>query len=295
MFGKPEIEFVLFFSSIITALAGIGASAIFAGYTAFDESVCQIAAQHNLPWLTVDGEGWFEQDLLPGGMTVGGVSALNNPGLMTLEELAQVIDLSLSVPAQALSRLIATPMDIPAREDWVRRNILKHNRKVSAAPHAGQEGSAAPQASASRAVVFDISAPQIASSNMPVAGSIQARLAAIIKDLTGCEIKDERQMLFETGWDSLVVLQAFPRIRAEFHLDVPIRSLLEVGTLSELSDLIANRQPDAEGSEKSNFDASSAVDLAAMLLGKLRELSDQEVVRRLAEMRRNNVFLEGAW
>jgi acyl transferase domain-containing protein/acyl carrier protein len=303
VFGTPQVDFVLFFSSIITALAGIGASAIFAAYTALDEQVGRIAAQHNLPWVALDGEGWFEQDLLPGGITAAGVSAVDNPGLMTLEELAQVIDHTLAIPAQALSRLIATPMDIPAREEWVRRNILKHNRKVSAAPHAGLAGTsvttgtgASQGAAAARPVVFAAPASGAAPATPPLAGSTQARLAAIIKDLTGCEVRDERQMLFETGWDSLVVLQVFPRIRAEFHLDVPIRSLLEVGTLGELADLIENRQPDPVGVDQSaRFDVSSAAELVTMLLGKLRVLSDQAVADQLAAVDQHHVFGANTW
>jgi acyl carrier protein len=268
--AKRPPQFCAFLSSVVAELGGIGASGACAGYTHFDHLAMKIAHEHDLPWIVIDGEGLFEEELLGGGVSVSGKSHRRNPGVMTLEELVDVLERALALPMPI--RILATPMSVPARIEWARRNILRHNRNQPKKTTA----TASPPACAVDATPNSL--PH-ASTNAVIPATTKA-LAHLIGELTGVDTAavTARTVLEDIGWDSLVVLQAVDRIRSDFWVDLPIRSLLEMKTLGQLTALIENRQIEADASTQAD-----ATQLVERILDDIQSMTDREVDQALSQ------------
>jgi acyl transferase domain-containing protein len=256
----------LFCSSHLTVFAGIGKCEAFAAYALLDHLVATSAREHSVDVHVIDGEGWFEIAHDDDGLPVLPADAAANPAIMTDSELATVLARALTLPG--LGQAVVTPMDVPAREDWVKRNILKHNRdNPSSVREQVKNGLHA------RAAGKDSDA-ELTAARTPT----EAALAGIVAELTGEAVDNVHANLFDLGWDSLLVLEAVPRIRSDLKVDLPVRSLLEQASVAELAALIDGRLAE----DASRADSLDENDLLERLLAEIESMSPAEVSAALA-------------
>jgi acyl carrier protein len=97
----------------------------------------------------------------------------------------------------------------------------KVNRKALPAPDASREGSG-------RAYV----APR---------NEIEARLAEIWADVLGLERASVEENFFEMGGHSLLATQVVSRVREEFQIELPLRSIFEKPSVASLSLVVMER------------------------------------------------------
>jgi acyl carrier protein len=71
--------------------------------------------------------------------------------------------------------------------------------------------------------------------NEPPQGEVEETLAGIWQDLLGVERVGRDANFFELGGHSLLAMQVMVRIRASLAVDVPMRALVELQTLSRLA------------------------------------------------------------
>lgn len=101
---------------------------------------------------------------------------------------------------------------------------------------------------------------------------IEHTLAAIWRDLLGCEQIGVHDGFFDLGGHSLVATQVISRLRDIFAIDLPLRSLFERPTIHQLSLAIVEHQI-----------AQREDGTVPALLEQIENLSDEDAVRELAQ------------
>ncbi len=101
---------------------------------------------------------------------------------------------------------------------------------------------------------------------------IEKTVAAIWQEALGAQTGADDDF-FELGGNSLIGLQILSRLRAEFHVELPLRSFFEARTVAGMARLIESEM---------SSDADEAARMDAILAG-IESLSDEEVERELTE------------
>ncbi len=107
----------------------------------------------------------------------------------------------------------------------------------------------------------------------PPRTSAEELLAEIMADVLGLERVGVHDNFFDIGGHSLVATRVVARIRRELGIQLPLRALFDAPTVAELAGLLDAGRPAAPA-------AAMRMDL---MLEQLEELSDEEVMRLLAE------------
>src|SRR6185503_14881258 len=102
---------------------------------------------------------------------------------------------------------------------------------------------------------------------------IETEVAAIWAEILKLERVGVDDNFFILGGHSLVATQVISRIRESFQIELPLRSIFEMPTVSLLAAAIAQREARVEDHITAQIDQISA----EVLLDKLDELSDDEV------------------
>jgi acyl carrier protein len=103
---------------------------------------------------------------------------------------------------------------------------------------------------------------------------LEAQLAAIWKEILGCDQVGIHDNFFEMGGHSILIIRLISRVRDAFDIELPIRVLFDSPTVAELA-LKIDKNPHAQ----------PKLNTSAMLLEKVNQLSDSEVTKLLATVR----------
>ncbi len=101
---------------------------------------------------------------------------------------------------------------------------------------------------------------------------LEITLAAMWREVLGCETIGRHDHFFDIGGNSLMAAQLFARLRQRFDVQLPLREVYSRPTIAALAEAIIRHQ------------AETAADDVSRLLGQLDALSDDEVIRALDEM-----------
>jgi acyl carrier protein len=113
----------------------------------------------------------------------------------------------------------------------------------------------------------------LAGSYVAPRNEIETEVAAIWAEILKLERVGVDDNFFILGGHSLLATQVISRIRESFQIELPLRSIFEMPTVSLLAAAIAQREARVEDHITSQIDQISA----EVLLDKLDELSDDEV------------------
>jgi acyl carrier protein len=109
----------------------------------------------------------------------------------------------------------------------------------------------------------------------PPAGEAEQVLAEIWRTLLGLERVGRQDHFFELGGHSLLVMQLVNRIRKQFHVDVPLRTLFDRPVLSDLAESIVGIQGEVFlGDDLERMQS----ELGALSVEELQRILDRESI-----------------
>ena len=212
-----KIDFCLLVSSLSAVLGGLGLAAYSAANSFMDAFVYRYNRENAIPWISVDWDGWSftDKDTSPDGLFI----APSEGGKALNQVLLQGMMKNLVVSTGELKHRI---------ERWVTQRNLKPAKKLHA-----RQGTA--------------------DSYEPPRNDLEQKITDIWSDLLGIEKVGINDDFFELGGNSLLATQVIYRMRAEIHVDMPIKSFFEAPTVSGISEKLeearANEKKLAEAIE----------------------------------------------
>jgi acyl transferase domain-containing protein len=196
-------DFCLFMSSLSTVLGGLKFGAYAAANAFLDAHAHRSRRQGGLPWISVDWDGWLEQDTVPEGAL----------GMAPAEGL-DAFDRAL---ASGATQLAVSTGSLAARRESLTR------RAVTAAPAAA----AKPAAGNPRG---HLSSPYVAPRD-----EFEERVAEVWSEFLGVEQVGVLDDFLELGGHSLLGVQILSRLRREFQVDLSVDVLFRSPTVEELA------------------------------------------------------------
>ncbi|MBE9178539.1 acyltransferase domain-containing protein [Oculatella sp. LEGE 06141] len=248
--GK-SLDFYLVQSSLACVLGGLGLAAYTASYTCLDAVVSQRSRTHSTPWFSVNRQAWhseWEAELSP--MERPFVSDL----AMTPTEVWEAIQQVLTMPGAG--QVIVSTASLQAR--------LEQEAQPSLLAESTVWQQWRPTASHVR--------PAIATPYVAPTTDVEKAIAAIWQMLLGIEPIGIHDNFFELGGHSLLAVQVISRLREQFQVELPLKSILfEAPTVTGLARVIAEQT------------LASGDDRLDQLLREIENLSPEDVQARLAQ------------
>ena len=227
---------------ITSSLASILGGITLGPYAAADAACDAFAQRGRLPWTSVSYEGWEDLD----SAVVGKVQS---ELMLRRNEMMEVLDRVLALPT--LRHVIVSTGDLHARRaQWARPS-----------------GSSEPLRPQLRGTPRNPEEPRGTTSE------VEATIAQIWQETLGVPEVSPDDDFFELGGNSLIGLQILSRLRAEFHVELPLRSFFEARTVAGMARTI-------ESEMASGDDDAAAMDA---ILAEIESLSDDEVDAQLTD------------
>ncbi|NTX13823.1 amino acid adenylation domain-containing protein [Myxococcus sp. CA056] len=206
------LDFVLLQSSLAAVLGGIG----FAAYAAANLFMDAFAARQNrsdsTPWLSVDWDGWGDEETLDEGML-----ALT---------MAEGVAAFRSVLRGDVPRWVVSTGDLSARlATWVQPVAARGDAASAVSSHAR---------------------PQLATGYMAPRDALEQELAAMWQELLGVTPVGRHDSFFDLGGHSLLGTQLLSRLRETYRVELPIRTLFETPTVAGLAEAITQSRSGPE-------------------------------------------------
>ncbi|NEQ29723.1 MAG: KR domain-containing protein, partial [Leptolyngbya sp. SIO4C5] len=242
--GDRPLDFCLVQSSLACVLGGVGLAAYTASYAYLDAVVSDRNRSGQTPWFSVNRQARQTETLSPSAQPVDAALELS----MTPAEVWAAIERVLALPT--------------AGQIVVSTGMLSSRLTQSARPQTGQPPSSPIQAAQSQK---DYVAPET---------EIQQAIASIWQDLLGIEAVSIHDNFFELGGHSLLAIQVVSRLRQQFAVELPLKSILfDAPTVAGLAQVIDQEQPQSD---------EQAI---AALLEDVKTLSPDQVQQYLEESR----------
>lgn len=216
---------------VTSSLASILGGITLGPYAAADAAV-DAFAQRSAFWTSVNFEGWEDLD--------SAVGRQQSELMLQRGEMIEALLRAMSV--RGTRQLVVSTADLGARiEQWT--HILDHS---------------APTAAPARSKTAAYHAPST---------DVETKVAAIWREALGVDPIGLDDDFFELGGNSLIGLQILSRLRAEFEVELPLRSFFEARTVQGMVASI-------EGELSTSSD-----DLARLeaILGEIESLTDEEI------------------
>ncbi len=250
-----EIDFVLLQSSMASVLGGLG----FGAYAPANAVLDALANQQNrlskTQWIGVNWDGWnFGQDETAGGIgqEIAQLAILPEEGIEAFERIFSYKD---------FSQIIVSTGDLQARvHKWLKTDIARAEEELM------QEHSAEMHAR-----------PNLANPFVAPETGLQRKIAEICQRLLGITQIGIYDNFFDLGGNSLMGTQLISELRAEFQVDLPLRSLFEDPTIAGVAKIIEEEKGETRDEEMQKV---------ADLLSKLEDISEEEAKKLLDEKKK---------
>jgi phthiocerol/phenolphthiocerol synthesis type-I polyketide synthase E len=231
-------DFVLAVSSMAPVLGGLGLGP----FAAADATLDALARAWGAPWCSVGWEGWVAPWEAGDGIAFGSEQGALT---MTPEEVVAAFERCLAVAGTA--QLVIGTGDLNVR--------LAQWSDVLAATQTG--------GGAGRTVASPSRAPS---------DPLERRVAEVWQEVLGGEAIGAEDDFFQLGGNSLAGLQILSKLRAEFAVELPLKTFFESRTVAGMAAEIAAERERAAGDEER----------LAALLAEIEALSADEVTSELA-------------
>jgi len=218
---QVQPDFFLLMSSLAAVLGGLGFAAYAAANSFMDAFALRYSKEKRTRWLSINWDGW----------QLGEVAKQNNassqlgitPGA-GLEVFRQIFSNS------RMTQLVVSTSDLQTRFDrWVKLDALKDLPTHDDAP-----------------VPKLYRRPELNNTFVAPVSELQLQLAAIWQSLLGIEQVGIHDNFFELGGHSLLAIQLAARIRQDFHVEIPIRTLFESPTIHALASAVEREQSEPQ-------------------------------------------------
>jgi NAD(P)-dependent dehydrogenase (short-subunit alcohol dehydrogenase family)/acyl carrier protein len=224
LLGDADLDFMLLCSSLATAVTSVGQVDYFAANAFLDAW-----AHHRRPERTgrrtrvvsVNWDAWSEVGMavdtaVPEAMRAGRDEALRM-GLSNEDGRGAF----LRILAADQPQVLVSTRSLPERIDEHERELAIADETVEAEPERGAHAR-----------------PSLSTDYVEPETETQRKVAGIWADLLGIDRVGARDSFFELGGNSLLMMQLSVRLRAEFGLSLPIKSLFDTPDVSSLAERI---------------------------------------------------------
>ena len=217
--GRP-LDFCLLFSSLSSILGGLG----FGAYAAANIFMDAAAQRHNreggAPWVSVNWDGWQLRREDEHGAAynahLAGLAITPAEGLEVFERILR---------ADGATQVVVSTTNLEARlARWI---------NPAPRPREGPEAGADAPPSYPR--------PDLSNEYVAPSTEVERAVAAIWQELVGIERVGVHDNFFELGGHSLLGIQLMSRLRRDFRIELPLRTLFETPTVAGLAFLIEQR------------------------------------------------------
>ena len=211
--------FVLLMSSLSAILGGLG----FVAHAAGDSFMDAFATANSGPWVSVNWDGWQLKEQKISSNMPG--AALSQLGITPAEgvEVFRKILCNLRTPHLTIStsdlqtRLeratnLVSLFDADTRTETQAANLYKR--------------------------------PELSNTFVLPVSDVQQQIAVIWQALLGIDQVGIHDNFFELGGHSLLAIQLTGRLRQDFHVEIPLRSLFEMPTIAALAAAVEREQSD---------------------------------------------------
>ncbi|HEY6802399.1 MAG TPA: SDR family oxidoreductase [Pyrinomonadaceae bacterium] len=213
---KVNPDFVLLMSSLSGILGGLG----FMAHAAADNFMGAFASAHSQTrWLNVNWDGWqLNEQKVSSNMPGASLSQLG----ITPEEGLKVFRRVLS--NLRTSQLAISTSDLQTRLEraTIFESLLDQQTETQAANLYKR--------------------PELASTFIAPVTEVQQQIAAIWQTLLGIDQVGIHDNFFELGGHSLLAIQLTGRLRQDFKVEIPLRSLFEMPTIDALAAAVEREQ-----------------------------------------------------
>ncbi|MFE4108593.1 type I polyketide synthase [Almyronema epifaneia] len=242
--GDRPLDFCLVQSSLACVLGGVGLSAYAASYAYLDAVVSDRNRRGQTPWFSLNRQARQTQTWPTSAQPIEAALALS----MTPAEVWAAIERVLTLPS--------------AGQVVVSTGTLSSRLAQAAQPQTVQPSSS-PSPVQPSSLAKDYVAPET---------EIQQAIAAIWQDLLGIEAVSLHDNFFELGGHSLLAIQVVSRLRQQFAVELPLKSILfDAPTVAGLAQVIHQQQ------------SQSDEQAIAALLEEVKTLSPDQVQQYLEE------------
>jgi acyl transferase domain-containing protein/acyl carrier protein len=239
------IKYCFLTSSLSPILGGIGLTAYAAANVFMDAFVHKHNRTQASLWTTVNWEGWqFDK----GDQTLDGFGETLARLAISAEEGQAAFERVLSLGS--LSQVIISTGDLQARIDqWVKLVSIR----AADAPATTEESKRYPR-------------PKLLTAYVAPRNTTEHTLVSMWQELLGIEQIGIHDNFFQLGGHSLLGIQVVSRVRVQFRVELPLRTLFESATIADLAKIIIKIQIEQYRGE----------DLS-VLIAEIEQLSDEEV------------------
>lgn len=251
---EMPLDFAILQSSLASILGGLGMAAYAAANIYLDAFVAQQSRISNIPWMSVNWDGWnFDLDRIQEtsiGANLAEFTISPEEGTTVLEKL-----LSLGPLPQVL---VSTGHLQTRLNQWIERKSEGADQSEAAS------GELHPR-------------PNLPNPYVAPGSPLETEIAEMWRELLGIDEIGIHDNFFELGGHSLIATQLVSRLRETYKVELPLRDLFESPTISFL----------AENIEKSRQENQETSNELSEMLKMVSELSDEDA-RRLLDQKKEN-------
>ncbi len=248
----PDLDFCMVFSSVATALGGLGGAAYAAANCFLDAWAAKRNREGGTPWIAVNWDAWLPSE--ESRLTQREAPAWARFAIAP-EEGREVFS---RILAAGVERCVVSTTDLKVRLEQVIRTD-----DAEAAERAVERDAETRHARPIQAVAY--TAPR---------DELEEALAEIWAALLGIDKVGVHDNFFKLGGDSLVAIQLSTRLRDGFGVDISVNNLFDEPTIAALADKVRAYQALGEA-DLETLDAK---------LDMIENLSEEEVAKMLAEL-----------
>ncbi len=250
-----DVDFVLLQSSMSSILGGLGFGAYAPANAVLDALANQQNRLNRAQWICVNWDGWnFDDETFDSGLgsEIAQLAIRPDEGIEAFERIFSYRD---------LPQIIVSTGDLQARiAKWLKTDIAEAEKQLEE-KQAGE--------------LHD--RPDLPTAYVEPETDLQKQIAGIWQKLLGISRIGIYDDFFDLGGNSLMGTQLISELRAEFQVELPLRSLFEDPTISGVAKII-----EAEKEKTQDI----PVDEISQMLEQLENLSEEEARKILEEKKK---------
>jgi amino acid adenylation domain-containing protein len=219
---RENLDFVLLQSSLSTVLGGLGLGAYAAANQFMDSFISSDPLDYQIPWISINWEGWNFNDSQSRNMSQG-IKKQAGAGIIELsltpDEGIQVFNLL--VNQRVINQVIVSTGNLEDRfSQWISHGLQDETESehITSSSHHSRP---------------NLQTPYVEPTN-----EIENQLILIWEKVLGISPIGVYDDFFELGGHSLLATQLLTRLRDQFKVELPLRSLFETPTIHGICQLI---------------------------------------------------------
>ncbi len=252
LLSGQKLDFFVLCSSMNSVIPVVG-QVDYCAANAFEDVFAQIrSARNGGSTISINWDTWQEVGMAVQTEVPAAWQAMKEENLRLGLSPKEGVDCFLRILARPAPQIVVSTKDLGL--------LLARSRRATERPRAGASSSAAGSSAAASAPAQRRRHPRpnLITAYTPPSDEIQEKVAGVWQEVLGIEKVGVHDNFFELGGHSLLATLVASRLREAFQVELPLRSLFDATTVSELAEAVRNvlwvvKEPEApEGEEASD-------------------------------------------